>query len=84
MPLFEYKAVTPSGQMITEIFEAPNEQSVTQEIFNKGFRPISVVRKKEMKEGEASTLFQKKIKMEEIIMFTRPYEQIVAGDRHKA
>ena len=71
MPLFEYKAVTASGQTITDVFEAPNEQSVTKEIFRKGFRPVVIKKKKQAKEDSpSSSLFAKKIKPEEIVLFT--------------
>lgn len=73
MPSFEYKAVTPSGEVINQIVEAPNQQQVSREIHKKGFRVISV---KERKESQGLNmnldgLFQKKIKLEEIILFTR-------------
>lgn len=71
MPLFEYKAVTTSGQTVTDVFEAPNESSVSKEIFRKGYRPVSIKKKKEVKENaEAGSLFAKKIKTEEVVLFT--------------
>jgi type II secretory pathway component PulF len=80
MAAFEYKAVTPSGQVITEVFEAPNEQSVSREIYRKGYRPISIKKKKTAKAKSASTagtqskiggMFEKKIKIDEIVLFTK-------------
>ena len=75
MPSFEYKAVTPSGQIVTEVLEAPNEQSAAREIYRKGYRPVALKKKKETKEAEGSGggggLFAPKIKTEEIVLFTR-------------
>lgn len=72
MPSFEFKAVTPSGQVVTDVLEAVNEQSVSREIYKKGYRPISIKKKKGAKEGTggSSGLFQKKVKTEEIVLFT--------------
>ncbi|MFH1941378.1 MAG: type II secretion system F family protein [bacterium] len=70
MPSFEYKAVTPGGQIVAEVFEAPNEQGVSKEIYRKGYRPIAIKKKKEVKESSDSSLFKKKIKTEEIVLFT--------------
>jgi len=79
MPSFQYKAVTPSGQIVTEIFEAPNEDGVSREIYKKGYRPIAIKMKKGAKAktgGNESTgskggFFDKKIKTGEIVLFTK-------------
>ena len=80
MPAFEYKAVTPSGEIITDVIESANRQAVSREIFKKGYRPIAI---RERKSGDASgasdsaggslniNLFAKKIKTEEIVLFTK-------------
>jgi type II secretory pathway component PulF len=76
MPSFEYKAVTPSGQIVTEVFDAPNQQTVSKEIYRKGYRPISIKAKKGAKakakdSGSSSSPFEKKIKIDEIVLFTK-------------
>jgi len=71
MPSFEYKAVTPSGQVVTEILEAANEQSVSKELYQKGYRPVAIKKKKETTEGVGGELFAKKIKIQEIVLFTK-------------
>ncbi len=77
MPSFQYKAITPSGSIVQEIVEAPNEGGVTKQIFSKGYRPVSITKIKAAKEGEKSSgsmninLFTKKITTEEIVLFTR-------------
>ena len=75
MPSFEYKAVTPSGQIVTEVLEAPNEQSAAREIYRKGYRPVALKKKKETRAAENSSggggLFGAKVKTEEIVLFTR-------------
>ena len=81
MPAFEYKAVTSSGKIITDIIESANRQAVSREIFKKGYRPIAI---RERKGGAAAVaasgsgkglnldaLFAKKIKTEEIVLFTK-------------
>jgi type II secretory pathway component PulF len=73
MPTYEYKAVNSSGQVVTEVLEAANEQVVTREIYNRGFRPVSIKSKKAAKESESTGggLFAKKIKTDEIVLFTK-------------
>jgi len=73
MPAFEFKAVTATGEVITDVIESANEQAVTREIFNKGYRPISI-KKSKSKSGAGGgkvDLFAKKIKLEEIVLFTK-------------
>jgi type II secretory pathway component PulF len=70
MPSYEYKAVTPTGEVVTEVLEAANEQTVSKEIYHKGYRPVSIKIRKEEK-SESSGFFSKKIKSDEIILFTR-------------
>jgi MSHA biogenesis protein MshG len=71
MPSYEYKAVTPAGEVVTEVLEAASEQTVSKEIYHKGYRPVSIKIRKEEKSIASSALFAKKIKMDEIILFTR-------------
>ncbi|MBN1894339.1 type II secretion system F family protein [bacterium] len=74
MAAFKYKAVTPNGQVITDVFEAPNEQAVTREIYKKGYRPISIKADKDAKAAAGSSKsgpFAKKIKTDEIVLITR-------------
>jgi len=73
MPTFEFKAVNPTGQVVTEVLEAANEQAVSREIYNRGFRPISIKSKKVAKEAESGGggMFAKKIKTDEIVLFTK-------------
>lgn len=76
MASFQYKAVTPAGQIINDVLDAPNEQGATREIFKKGYRPISLKKTKgsAAAQGDASggsSMFAKKVKAEEIILFVR-------------
>ena len=75
MPAFEYKAVTTSGDVINEVMESANEQAVSKEIYRKGLRPISIKKTKSAAKSEGSlatsALFKKKIKIDEIVLFTK-------------
>ena len=75
MPSFLYKAVTSTGQVVSETIDAANEQSVTRELFQRGYRPISIKMTKsgakESEGGFGSDLFAKKIKPDELVLFTR-------------
>ena len=75
MPPFEYKAVTPSGEIVTDVCDAPNEQGVSREIYGKGFRPIAIKKTKTAKanamESKSGGFFDKKIKIDEIVLFTK-------------
>ena len=71
MSLFEYKAVAPSGQIVTDVFDAPNEETVSKEIYRRGYRPVTIKKKKETSaKSQSGGLFEKKIKTEEIVIFT--------------
>lgn len=76
MPAFAIKAVTTSGEIINDIFEAPNEQAVTREMYKKGYRPISIKKTKNEKAAassgsSSSGFFAKKVKLDELILFTK-------------
>jgi len=71
MPTFEFKAITPTGQIVTDVIDSPSEKNVTQDLLKKGYRPVSIKKKKAAKEGGGSTLFAKKIKTEQKVLFIR-------------
>lgn len=71
MPSFEYKAVTSTGEIVLDVFEAANEAGVTKEIFRKGYRPIFIKKRKVADESSSSGLFQKPIKTAELVLFTK-------------
>ncbi len=76
MPSFLFKAVTPTGQVISDMLDAPNEQGASSELYKKGYRPISIKMSKAAAKAQGETAgsssrFAKKIKTEEIILFTR-------------
>ena len=69
--MFEYKAITPSGQVINETLEAPNSQKARSEITKKGYRPLSIKETKGNVGNMEIKLFAKKIQTEEIVLFTQ-------------
>ena len=72
MPSFEYKAVSPTGQIVNEVLEAATEQVVSKEIVRKGYRPISIKKRKESKGGGGNiSLFKPKVKTDELVLFTK-------------
>ncbi len=72
MPSFEYKAVSPTGQIVNEVLEAVTEQVVSKEIIRKGYRPISIKKRKESKGGGGNiSLFKPKVKTDELVLFTK-------------
>lgn len=73
MASFEYKALTASGKVIEEVMDSPNKEGVTREIFKKGYRPISikVVKDSSSSGSKGSELFKKKIKTDELVLFTK-------------
>ncbi len=73
MPSFEYKALTTSGKVVEEVIESPNKERVAREIFQKGYKPVSikVVKEDSQKKGGEIHLFQKRIKVDQIVLFTR-------------
>lgn len=73
MPSFECKIMTAQGQVVTQVLEGASEQSVSRELIKNGNRPISIKKRKDQKGGGGgeSGLFAKKIKVDEIVLFTR-------------
>jgi len=76
MPSFQYKAVTSTGQVVSSTLEAPNEAAASKELYQKGYRPISLKaarRGAKAAEGTAggSAKSAGKVKPDEIIQFTR-------------
>lgn len=77
MGAFDYKAVDASGKIIVDIIDSATVQSARQDLFKKGLRPISVTKRKVAASKESasssagSSLFQKPIKTDEIVLFTR-------------
>lgn len=77
MSAFDYKAVDPTGKIIVDIIDSSTEQSARQDLFKKGLKPISIKPRKTAKAKESaslasgSSLFQKPIKTDEIVLFTR-------------
>jgi MSHA biogenesis protein MshG len=77
MPLFQYKAVTSTGQIVSSSLDAQSEAAATKELYQKGYRPISLksaggtAKTGETSSAGGSQLFAKKVKPDEIVMFTR-------------
>lgn len=82
MASFQYKAVTSTGQIVTNVLDAASEQAAIRELTQKGFRPIMVkpvggksIPRVGASSAQAKTqgisFFQKKVKPDELIMFTR-------------
>jgi type II secretory pathway component PulF len=75
MPSFQYKAVSATGQIVTSVLDAPSEAAASKELYQKGLRPISLKSAgKGAKAADGSALTTptgKKVKPDEIIMFTR-------------
>lgn len=78
MTRFEYKAVTPSGEIVNDVIDAPDSQGASRELYNKGFRPISIKKTKANQESKEESsgsggggMFAKKIKVDDIILFTK-------------
>ncbi|RKY77951.1 hypothetical protein DRQ07_08140, partial [candidate division KSB1 bacterium] len=71
MPTFEFKAITPTGQIVTDVIDAPSEKNVTQDLLKKGYRLVAIKRKKVTTDSGSSSLFGKKIKTEQKVLFIR-------------
>jgi len=77
MPSFQYKAVTSTGQVVSSTLEAANEAAASRELYQKGYKPISLksagrgAKAADAPAGGGSQLFAKKVKVDEIVQFTR-------------
>jgi MSHA biogenesis protein MshG len=79
MPSFQFKAVTSTGQVVSNVLDAPNEAAASKELYQKGYRPISVKAVKGtasaagagVAKGGELGLFAKKVKPDDIVQFTR-------------
>lgn len=71
MPIYQYKAVSNSGQVIVDVLEAPNIGFVTEHLDRLNYLPLQITEKKETisdKLGQG-----KKIDPKEIIVFTKQF-----------
>jgi len=70
MPEFEYKAIDESGASIVEMIEAASSEEVAEKLEGLGYLPIHI---REKRTSVNFSLFEKKkkIKPEEVIVFTR-------------
>lgn len=69
MPLFEYKAIDENGKRITGTMEASYSQAVTEFLSKQNYMPLKISEKKQ--NNINFKLFKKKVKKEDIIMFTK-------------
>jgi len=70
MPVFQYKAVDPSGAEVVDSIEAGDEAIVADRLDDLGYLPLSI---QEQKAGRSLnwTIFRRKIKDIEIIVFSK-------------
>ena len=66
MPLFKYKAISPSGVVIQDTMEAESAQIVAEKLDKQGYLPLRISQGKIGKKLDIS-----RVKLDEIIIFTR-------------
>lgn len=75
MASYKYKAIAPGGKVLNDVMDAASESEVTKAIFSKGYRPVNITKIKSDKESSEGSgeiqFFKKKIKTEQIVLFTR-------------
>ncbi|MCK4966360.1 type II secretion system F family protein [bacterium] len=71
MPLFEYKAIDENGKRITGTMEASYSQAVTEFLSKQNYMPLKISEKKQNNIDLKFFNFIKKVKKEDIIMFTK-------------
>jgi MSHA biogenesis protein MshG len=76
MPSFQYKAVTSTGQVVSSTLEAPNVAAASKELYQKGYKPISLKSMGKRARGADGAAGSgqgsaKRVKADEIVQFTR-------------
>ncbi len=71
MAVFQYKAVTPSGEIIENSMEAASQANVFEHLERSGLVPLKISEVKQ-RASESLTLFgKKKVKLDDLVLFTK-------------
>jgi type IV pilus assembly protein PilC len=78
---FSYKATTAEGKTVTGSAEAANKQALIALLHKQQLRPVLVTEGPKKKRGGSSSLFssKKKIKLNELVVFTRQLSTMVGA-----
>jgi len=68
MPLYRYRALKGDGQVVEATLEAPHVGVVMERLDSGGYLPLQI---KEVKSPSSSSPFGRKVKPEEIVLFTK-------------
>ncbi|OGW73607.1 MAG: hypothetical protein A3J81_03675, partial [Nitrospirae bacterium RIFOXYB2_FULL_43_5] len=80
MPTYSYKVRNQIGEIISGVIDAPNADSVAEQLFSKGYTPIKIEAEEETKSsGESGWQIFDKIKDEDLIVFSRQLATLVTS-----
>ena len=77
---FSYKAVTHDGKSISGFYEATDRDALIASLSKQGIRPLVVkVDASDGKESGLATFFRPKVKLRDLVMFTRQLSTLVSA-----
>lgn len=80
MPTYSYKVRNQIGEIISGVIDAPNTDSVAEQLFSKGYTPVKIEAEEEIKSsGESGWQIFDKVKDEDLIVFSRQLATLVTS-----
>ena len=80
MPTYSYKVRNQTGEIINGVIDAPNTDSVAEQLFSKGYTPIKIEAEEEIRSPiEKGWQIFDKVKDEDLIVFSRQLATLVTS-----
>ncbi|HJQ09373.1 MAG TPA: type II secretion system F family protein [Candidatus Saccharimonadales bacterium] len=76
---FSYKALTRDGKTITGVYDAPDREALIAALEKQGARPVLIRETVVHGKGARGGLFAPKVKMRELVVFTRQLSTMVSA-----
>ncbi|NOZ57908.1 MAG: type II secretion system F family protein [Calditrichaeota bacterium] len=71
MAVFQYKAVTPSGEIIENSMEAASQANVFEHLERSGLVPLKINEVKQRASDSLALFGKKKVKLDDLVLFTK-------------
>jgi len=71
MPIFEFQAKKPDGSTFTGTVDAPNEQSVVEQLLSRKYYPLSVEIQAKKIGSDFNVAFLNRVKIKDLVIFSR-------------
>lgn len=74
---YQYKAIDSNGVNFSGVVEAQSHAEAESLVAEKGYIPLNIVSSSHSKRGLATQWFQKQVKLEDLILFTKQFQAMV-------